>query len=67
MGDKKEVKKSPAWPDIKNHADYKNPALLLKKLVEFKVTEAPEAQFKKVKKDYMSDPNFTKEALTKLS
>jgi len=35
--------------------------------VEYKVTEHPEASFKKVKKDYLSKPEFNKDALTNMS
>jgi hypothetical protein len=65
MGDKNDVKKPPEWK--KMVIGIKNPATFLKSLVDFKVTEAPEAQFKKVKKDYMTKSEFNKEAITNLS
>lgn len=67
LGDKSDIKKPPEWKKMVTSKEFKNPTTFLKQLVDFKVTEAPDAQFKKVKKDYMSQPTFNKEALSTLS
>lgn len=67
LGGKAEIKKPPEWKKMTTSQEFKNPTTFLKQLVDFKVTEAPDAQFKKVKKDYMSQATFNKEELFRLS
>lgn len=63
MGEKKALE----WKKIQSHDHLKNPAKFLKLLVEYKVTDHPESSFKKVKKDYMSKPDFDKAFISNLS
>jgi len=60
-------KKALEWKKMVPHAWLKNPVNFLKSLVEYKVTDHPDSSFKKVKKDFLSKPEFNKDALANLS
>jgi hypothetical protein len=58
-----DVEKDLSWGKIKPNLKEVNK--VQKRLVEFNVTDAPEARFERVKMDFMSDPDFNKEVLSK--
>jgi dynein heavy chain len=61
----REENKAREWAYIKNKIG--NPATLLKELVDYDVDKHPEKAFTKVRKDYINDPDWTRENVAKLS